>query len=70
MLYVQGQVKSKIFEAQQQLERQQRREEDELMKEFWVNNSVDLKVGLVSHRIQNIKVLFHLKLHLQEKNEV
>ena len=49
ILHLQGQIKSKILEAQQELEKVQRKEEDELMKKVWVNCSEDKKVGPVSH---------------------
>ena len=49
VLHLQGQIKSKIFDAQQELEKLQRKEEDELMEKFWVDCSEDKKVGPVSH---------------------
>jgi len=38
----------KIFAAQQELEKQQRKEEDALMERLWVERFQDIKVGRTS----------------------
>ena len=41
---MQGDIKAKQVEAQLELEKQHRKEEDELMQQIWVNTHVEVKV--------------------------